>query len=476
MQDTDDASWAVAELGAVALGDKRRTARLVDLATQLAQRPSDSFPAACATPAQLKAAYRFFANPEVTAQALLQGHVQATTARLAAVPLVLAVQDTTVLNYTHHPATTGLGPLNTTQQQGLFVHSTLALLPERLPLGLLAQDVWVRDAATVGKRTTRKTRPIADKESQKWLHSLAAVGAARQRCPTTHFVSVGDREADVYDLFVQPRPPGVDLLVQASWDRALEDPAGEHLRAAVAAAAVAGTSTVLLPPRGGQPARQAVLTVRFRAVTLQPPRHRAAERLPAVPVWAVWAVEERPPAGTEPLDWLLLTTVAVQTVEEAQARLDWYACRWGIEVWHKVLKSGCRLEARQLESADRLRRCLTLFSIIAWRILWATMLARAAPAAPCTVLLEDAEWQALFCAIHHTRTPPAEPPTLRQAVRWIAQLGGFLGRTGDGEPGVTVLWRGFQHLADLTTMYRIMRGDPVPRPRALYPAPNVGKD
>ena len=136
--------------------------------------------------------------------------------------------------------------------------------------------------------------------------------------------------------------------------------------------------------------------------------------------------------------------------------------RWLIEVWHKVLKSGCRIEARQLETAERLERCLTLYSVIAWRVLYATLLARAAPELPCTALLDPDEWQALACIVHRTSTPPSTPPTLRQAVRWIAQLGGFLARTSDGEPGPITLWRGFQHLADHTAMFRIMRPHPQP--------------
>jgi hypothetical protein len=175
-------------------------------------------------------------------------------------------------------------------------------------------------------------------------------------------------------------------------------------------------------------------------------------------------VEEHPPTGVEPLEWLLLTTTAVPTVERAVERVEWYGVRFGIEVWHKVLKSGCRIEARQLETGERLQRCLPLYSVLAWRSLCATLLSRALPELPCTVLLALEEWQALYCAIHHTPTPPPMPPSLRQAVRWIARLGGFLARRGDGEPGVTVLWKGFQHLADLTTMYCIMR-PPSPKSR-----------
>jgi hypothetical protein len=459
--------WVETEFGTAELGDARRTARLVQLTQQLAAAPGASLPEACGSRGHLKAAYRFFANPAIAPADILASHVAATHERALTVPVVLAVQDTTELDWTAHPATTELGPLASPSHQGLLVHSTLAFTPERVPVGLLAQEVWVRDPEAVGQRATRKQRPIAEKESAKWLRSVAAVNEARHECPQTRFVSIGDREADVYDLFVAERAAGVELLVRAAWDRRVAH-SEQYLWATVMAQPVAATLTVYVPRGPGQPARAAVVRLRFCPVTLCPPRHRTAERLPTVQVWAVHVVEEYPPAGVEPLEWLLLTTWAVDTVADAQERVDWYGCRFGIEVWHKVLKSGCQLEARQLESGERLQRCLPLYSVLAWRILYATMLSRALPELPCTVLLALEEWQALYCAIHHTATPPATPPPLYQAVRWIARLGGFLDRPADGEPGVTVLWRGFQHLADLTTMYCIMRSPGLS-------AANVGK-
>jgi hypothetical protein len=457
---SDDDTWAVTEFAAAELGDMRRTQRVITLATVLAQRPSASLPEACGDSAMLKAAYRFFDNAAIEPQDLLDSHVGATWPRLARVPLVLAVQDTTELDWTAHPATTGLGPLGHPAQRGLHVHTTLAFTPERVPLGVLAQQVWARDPDDIGKRATRKQRPITAKESQKWLTSVEAVLVARRACPQTRFVSVGDREADVYDLLALERPVGVDLLVRAAWDRRVTQP--EHyIWATVAARPTDATCTVQIPRRGTQPARTATLAVRWCPLTLCPPRYRKRERLPPVAVWAVQALEETPPAGAEPIEWLLLTTWAVHTGEEALERVDWYACRWGIEVWHKILKSGCRIEARQLETAERLQRCLPLYSVIAWRIFYATMLSRAIPDAPCTAVLEPEEWQALYCTIHRTPTPPSMPPPLRQAVHWIARLGGFLARRGDGEPGATVLWKGFQHLTDLTTMYCIMRPPPL---------------
>lgn len=454
----EDDSWAAAEFGGAVLGDARRTARVVDLAETVSQQPQASLPAACADPAQLKTAYRFFASEAVTCAAVLAPHRAATRTRMGAAPVVLAVQDTTDRDFRHHPATTGLGPLKP-GQRGLLVHSTLAITPERLPLGLLAQQVWSRDPARRGPPPPRRQRAIAQKESQKWLTSLAAVIDARSACPPTRLISVGDREADVYDLFRQDRPDGVDLRVRAAWDRRVAHPEG-YRWAAMADAPVLATATVDLPRRGGQPARVASLTIRAQPVTLRPPRHRTAERLPSVTVWVVWALEEPPPVETPPLEWLLLTTASVQTADDARERLDWYAARWGIEVWHRVLKSGCRIEARELADAANLQRCLALDAVIAWRLLSATILVRTLPDAPCTILLTTAECQALSCTNHRVPTPPPDPPSLRPAVRWIGQLGGFLGRTRDGDPGVTALWQGGHRLADLSARYAIMKPSP----------------
>jgi hypothetical protein len=453
-----DTNWAVTEFADAELGDLRRTQRLVELAGVLAQHPTAALPEACGDGAMLKAAYRFFDNDAVEPQDVLLSHIEATYGRLAQVPLVLAVQDTTEVDWTAHPATKNLGPLGHSACRGLMVHSTLAFTPERVPLGLLAQQVWTRDPDDIGKRSRRKQLPISQKESQKWLTSLEAVFNARAECPPTRLVSVGDREADVYDVLAAERPEGVDLLIRASWDRCVEAPE-RYVWATVEAQAVAEQLLLQVPRRGAQPAREATLALRFCPLTLCPPRHRKHEGLSQVRLWAVQVVEVDPPADVTPIEWMLLTTVAVDTVKDAIERVEWYGGRWGIEVWHRILKSGCRIEQRQLETSERLQRCLTLYSVIAWRVFYAVMLARVVPEMPCDILLEIAEWQALYCAIHHCPTPPESPPTLGEAVRWIAQLGGFVGRRRD-QPGPETVWRGFQHLTDLTRMYRIMSAPP----------------
>jgi hypothetical protein len=336
------------------------------------------------------------------------------------------------------------------------MHSTLAFTTEGLPLGVLAEETWAREDESYGRLPDHHDRKIGEKESNKWLKSLACLGAIRRHCPDTHFVSIGDREADVYDLLMAERPEGVDLLVRAAMDRTID---GEEHRlwAVVEKEAVAGEREIHIPARHGQAGRIAPLEIRWRRVTINPPTRRRKENLPKVTVWAVLVSEKSPPSTGTAIAWLLLTTVPVHSFEEAIEKVEWYTCRWGIEVWFKVLKSGCKIERRRLASADRLRRCLVLYSIIAWRILYATLLARVVPDLPCTLLLETDEWQALFCAIHETAVVVPQPPPLGLAVQWIAQLGGFLARKGDGDFGPTVLWKGFQHLADLTKMYRILR-------------------
>ena len=447
-----DRDWAENELGLVQLGDKRLTSRLVTLARSLARAPDTPLPQALPQWCELKAAYRFFDNAKAVPEHILAGHIDATWSRARAVPIVLAVQDTTYLNWAHHRATQGLGGLSDAGR-GVICHSTLAVTPERLPLGLLAQRNWVRDDETFGALQSHKRRAIGDKESIKWIESVEALAIAREAAPQTTFISVGDREADVYELFAMERAVGVELLVRASWNRVV-DSSHRYLWETLQAAPVLGTVEVSVPRHPGEPVRQCTLALRSIPITLKPPQVR--KRLGTVNVWGILATEITPLKG-EAIEWLLMTTVPAPSVDDAIERVHWYTCRWTIEVWHRVLKTGCRIESRQLETVERLAVALTLYSIIAWRILYATMLARTAPDLPCTVVLSKEEWQALYCNIKRVPEPEATPPTLAEAVLWIAKLGGFLARKGDGAPGPHVLWRGFQHLPHITDMFLIMR-------------------
>jgi hypothetical protein len=435
------------------LGDPRRRRRLAALLSDLAVRPGDGIPAACATPATTKAAYRFLASEAIAADEILAAHVAATAERVRGEGTILALQDTTALDFTAHPALSGAGPLAHPGQTGLLVHSVLATTVEGAPLGLLHQHTWARDPETTGLRHTRRQRPTAEKESQRWLDAQAAT---QQVVPSaTAVLTVADREADIYDLFALPRPPRSDLLIRATHNRRIGEET-RYLWDAVQAAPVGDVVPVAVGRRADRVPREALLTLRWTAVTLLPPRNRPQRAgLSPVPVVAILAEEPVPPPGEPPIRWLLLTTRRVPTGEEALDCVRAYAHRWLVERYHFALKSGCKVEALQLRRTDRLERALALYAIVAWRLLWLTYLARTDPDAPCTVALAPAEWPVLYVAIHQTADLPARPPPLGQAVRWIARLGGFLDRAGDGEPGLKVLWRGLRRLEDLTLGWQL---------------------
>ena len=459
MSPDQGATWVEKEFGGAELGDPRLTKRLIKISAKFAGNPGASIPLACETPDRLKAAYRFFDNDQVNELEILEPHGQANKTRMAGQAVVLAVQDTTQLDFTHHPATTGLGMLTDTAHQGLFYHPTLLVTPGKVPMGVADHLVWERPAADCGKKHQRKQRPISDKESRKWLHSLEKTAQLQKDQPEVHLVNIADREGDIYDYFVTAQRLQIDVLVRAAWDRRLAQAGGDHLWDHLAAAAVAGELDIAVPRRKGKPARRAVLAVRYRRVSLKPPRSRSKEKdLEPVAVWAVYAHEDDPPPGQEAVSWMLLTTAAVATFDEATEKIHWYTCRWQIELFFKILKSGCKIEQVQLETAARLRRCLAVYAVVAWRVMFLTMQARAVPDLPSDVLLELEEWQALYCHHHQTKQPPPQPPTLAVAVRMIGQLGGFLGRKSDGHPGSTVIWRGLQRLQDLAAAWRLWRG------------------
>ncbi len=455
---TNETSWAQEELGHAELGDKRLTKRLVRLAEQLERQPFASIPQACESWADTQAAYDFFSNEQVEAQAMVAAHRKATVARMADQSVVLAIQDTVLLNYTTHHATQGLGPIGieAQQQQGVVMHATLAVTPEGTPLGLLAGQMWTREAGEYARKAQRKQRPIEEKESLKWLtalrHSVADVPQEVQ------LVTVCDREADIYEFFTLARELHAPLVVRAAQDRQVEGPMA-RLQATVYARPSVGSLHVTMPARQDQPAREACLSVRFAKVILIPPQRpkQAGRReLPRLRLWAVLAAEISPPPGVTPIYWLLLTNVPVRNFTEATQRLDWYAQRWKIEVFFDVLENGCRVEHRRLRSVQRLQRCLALYAIVAARLQRLTFLARQQPEASCLAVLSTAEWQTLYCYLHHTTLLPPQLPTLRQAMRWIAQLGGFLDRKGDGEPGIRTVWRGWQRLQDMVALWLLL--------------------
>lgn len=455
-KDSTDSDWARHEFAAAELPDRRLHQRLHMIATAFAQKPTAPIPQACGSWTQAKGAYRFLQNDRIVPGSLREPHHRATVQRVRTHPIVLSLQDTTTLNYSTHPATLGLGPIGASCPKtiGLLLHSTLAVTPTGQPLGFLHNAVRARGKKPVAR--SRHQRKLADKESYKWVESLSACQQVAPLCSDTLLVNVADREGDLYELFVQAlsveAPAKVHLLVRSRHNRKLQD-RDRRLWQEVARQPVACTLKVRVGRRGDQPSRLASLSVRFCAVQLQAPSRQAQQ--PSLQLWAIEAREVRPPKGVAPIVWHLLSTLPVTCAQEALQRVSWYAQRWQIEVIHKILKSGCQVEQRQLQTAQRLERALSVDLVVAWRILALCKTARELPDDPVSQWLSSAQWQALWCHVHQRTNPPKNPPSVRQAVRWIAQLGGFLGRKADGQPGTTTLWRGLEQLETMTKMWQL---------------------
>jgi hypothetical protein len=452
-----DGEWAAHELSEVSLGDKRLNWRLLDTASKLAAHPTMSINQACDEWADTKATYRLFANKKTTAAKILAPHQARTKTRMASYARCLAIQDTSILDYSHHPSKEGMGPIGTTQQtlQGMVMHSVLATTMEGLPLGLLSQQIWSRDEEA--KQMTpaeRRKLPIEEKESYKWLVALDE--SVEHKPDETELVAVCDAEGDIFELFNHARQLEIGLLIRGAQNRAVCEPEVGLLRSLLEKQLVAGHLVVHVTKRQGQAARDATVSVRFMSLSLKAPQHLRSKMGP-VALYGILVQEVDPPADVEPLHWLLLTTVPVCSFDDAVERIDWYCRRWQIEILHKILKSGCAIEKAQLAKDTRLIPMIALFSIIAWRLFWITFLARTDPLAPASTILAPHELAALYTFLHKQPMPDSLQPTVYQAVRWIARLGGFLNRKSDGQPGVTVIWRGWQRLADISDAYLAFR-------------------
>jgi hypothetical protein len=444
--------WTEEEFGRVQFFDQRLKERLFTLATDFFAQPGELIPqSSSGSVAKTKAAYRFFKNPNVDMQTLLRPHVESTIERLRSHSVILAVQDSTALTYTGHPPE-GVGPINNSQNTavGLMLHSTMAFTPEGTPLGLLNVQCWARDPRQAGKKYRRHQLPTEEKESIKWLVSYRAVAKAQKLCSDTTLISVGDREADLYELFQEALqdPCGPKLLIRAERTRSRKVEQ-EDLWQRMKAEPVAGLLDAVVPRRALRPARTARLQIRFAQVVLRPP---ASSKLSALSIGAVYAREVGHGAEvTEPIDWMLLTTLKTGSFEEACQRLSWYGRRWGIEVYHRTLKSGCRIEDRRLDDAHSLEACLAIDLVVAWRVYWLTMVGREEPDSPCDQILSEEEWHIL--SAWATGKIANKAPSVQQAMHWIGKISGWLARGKQDQPGTTCMWRGLRRLSSIIQDY-----------------------
>jgi Transposase Tn5 dimerisation domain/Transposase DNA-binding len=483
--------WIAEETRTADLGDKRLNIRLGNLLDMLSDNPSKSIPATANGWSETKAAYRFFDNDSVTAEKILQPHLDATINRIRNEPVVLLPQDTTELNYSGMPQTQGLGKLNSEKQLGMLLHPSIAITPERMCLGVVDVQIIIRKELhrqrshhyllpiiafmitsmpyyeliswslllSKSLKTPRpESLPIEEKETIKWLNSYRVAQKLAEQLPNTQIVSIADREGDVYELFVETlilndvKEHRAEFIIRASKDRILKKDKTNtaknniKLKKRVSEAPVLGTIEFDMPTAKNRKSRPVIQEVRAASVVLKPTK-RIGSKLPEVTINVVFAKEIKTPCGEEPIEWFLITSLPINTIEKAIQVITWYLCRWQIEIFFKILKSGCGVEKLQLQTIDRLKPSLALYMIIGWRILAMTMLGRSCPDIACTAVLDDEEWRAVYIVVHRS-PPPKIPPTLNNMIRMIASLGGFLNRKNDGDPGVKTIWTGLQRIKD----------------------------
>ena len=422
------------------MGDARLTKRLVRLVDDLSAQPTASIPIACGGLAETKAAYRLLDNEALDWRAVLAAHGGPTAERMALEARVLCLQDTAELDFTSQPGIAGLGRLSYERQHGMYLHPTLAVSENGVALGVLDAWMWARQPK--GEADIR--------ESRRWTEGYGRIAGLAERLPRTRLVYVADREGDLRELLDRAAELGhpADYLVRAKHDRVL----AEHgrLRADVERRAVLGEVEFVLPKAPGRKSRTVVQTLRTARVALARRGGESRE------VTVILAREEAPPPGEKPVEWLLLTNEPIETLDEACLRIAWYRRRWLAEIFFRILKSGCRVEALQLATAERLERALVAYLVIAWRILYLVTVGRDCPHLPCEVAFAPEEWRAAWLMARR-QPPPATPPSLGETIRLVAGFGGFLGRKGDGHPGPKALWEGMAKLMAYVEALRTVR-------------------
>lgn len=450
------------ELQGLDLGDRRLNARSVKVIEALSKDPQASVNGAVEGWADTLGAYRLLDNQNVTPEKILAPHRRATTERMRAESVVLIAQDTTILNYSAHPPADARC-LNTTDQFGFYHHAELALTPDRVPLGVVGTRNFDRTAESLEedkneKRRRRTHAPIEDKESIRWLEGYRNACQLSAECPDTQVVSLADREADIYDIFMEAQQAAeegstrADYVIRAHEDRSTPERNREVSRRTwhkvfdqIKASPLRTRHQIELHETPVRTARLATLEIRAMEVQVKPPNHRSNE--PIITHNMVLVQEVNGPDDGTDVMWMLMTTLPIDTVDDVLRVIDYYIVRWMIEVWFRMLKTGCRVEELQLNTRARLQNCLAFYNIIAWRVLHLTLQNRTVPNQPCTLFFADHEWKPLWCVT--TKQPlPKKPPTLAKMMKLLTHLGGYNNRNTERPPGPQPVWIGIRRMLD----------------------------
>ena len=448
--------WGAKEFSGLDLGDKRLNKRAIKLVEQFADKPTASIPVAAGGWADTIAAYRFLDNEDASWEKILEPHVVQTQQRMSVHPVVLCLQDTSELDFNGQDIK-GLGSLSYDAQRGMYLHPTYAVTPQREPLGVTALWMWARERKDEIKNEQGEKQPNGAiekdeaKESIRWITGYEGVAKMAAALPATRLVYVADRESDIVALMqrADELDTPADWLVRAQHNRNLPD--GEKLWTRTCKGKALGEIIFTMPARDGKKAREVRQQLWAKRVRIP------AGKSVTIEVTCLIAREINPPSGVKPVEWRLLTNRCAPKLADVIELIDWYRARWEIEMFFNVLKNGCRVEALQLSTIDRLERALALFVVVTWRISHLMRLGRICPDMDAALFFHADEIRGAYLLAKKKRPPT--PPTINQVLRIVAQLGGFLGRKGDGEPGVKTIWIGLQRVMDSATTLQALRED-----------------
>jgi len=445
--------WAETELETIDIGDYRLNCRSIDIAESLGLSPGKSIPQTFQSKAEIKATYNFFSNSLVTHEKILAPHKEKTVERIQEYPVVLTPSDTSKIDYTDKKAMRGKERL-TNKRSGLWLHSTIAVTPERLNLGTLEANFWSRYPDLVdNQNVNRDEMPIEEKESFRWLQSYRTVCEVARQAPDTHLIHLTDREGDIIEIYAEyeeqkGQGKHADFICRSQYNRNVEENEdGEKqgkLRKKLHNAPTLGTVEFMIHATEQRPMR--LVKQELKAVRLKLIPTRSYK--PIVTINAVMAIESNPPKNTTPLAWIFITSLPIKTFDDVSKVIEYYLCRWEIETFFKVLKSGCKVEEKQLQSVNRMKPLIAFFLVLSWRVMFTMMLGRVSADLSCSDLFEASEWKSVYKVLYKGQRLPNKPPRLGEFVIMIARLGGYIPSKNGPPPGVKVIWKGMSRMMD----------------------------
>lgn len=461
-------NWIDTEFASLDLNDKRLDRRARLILSSFNNYPAKTIPQAFQSWVDIKSCYNFFDNPKATYKKITSPHIERTIERIKMHPVVLIPTDTSVLDYDSKVSMQGKGGV-CQHREGIFLHASVAITPDRSNLGITETNLWVRGVDyPSNKGSNRKKIPIEQKESLRWLESYRASCKIAEKCPETQIINIADRECDIIEILeeaVERKQSGqvADVIIRSQHNRQLneKDPDNnkkyKRLIKSLEISSPIAEIEYNVAPTHGEKARKVIQNVRAGSFKFRTKKYSGGT-VRSVTINVVMATEENPPEGEKPIQWILITTLPIDSAANAIKVIEYYLCRWEIEVFFKILKSGCKVEERQLSETDRMKPLIAIFAILAWRIQYVMMLGRACPDIPCTSVFEDSEWKSVYRILNKNLELPKDPPTLNEFILMIAQLGGYIPGKKASPPGAKVMWRGMARMSEFSIAWQAFGG------------------